>query len=161
MDHVFILTNGGSQNVNHKTFYFMPITHEILNNPEHSKQLHLFSAREVFERDFPRNYYLWKRLAMEWIGIHYQFMTSSSQKVHLIVVGDELDVELEAAKDFAKYKPNCLLKTLHFANVSNCSDQKNNAMGPINFNGLAGNINALRGQLVDLLQENKSNHYTY
>lgn len=111
---VLIISNSEKEWVERSCKRYLPQTFETIQEVqlENKEKLQILSAKHFFQKDFPGQPAVWKKLAFRWFADRFKLGTTNCTK-NLIVVGDK-DFEIKAGEYLAASFENCLLKTIKY-----------------------------------------------
>lgn len=102
---VIIVTNGKRGWVEFSSSVFMPRLHELM-----LRYIRIISARDLYEKDYPQDGYIWKELAFLDLWDEPDLLDTAAI-TNLIAMGDS-DYEMEAARRFSAKSDRCLMKLI-------------------------------------------------
>lgn len=125
-DVVLIISNSEKEWVERSCRKYLPITFEAIQDirMKNRDKLQIFSAKHIFQKAFPLQPAVWKKLAFKWFGEKFGFHQSRISK-NVIVVGDR-EFEICAGEELARAYENCLVKTIKYPS------RKESVVTPIN-----------------------------
>ena len=111
---MLIISNSEKEWVERSCKRYLPQTFETIQDVqlENKEKIQILSAKHFFQKDFPGQPAVWKKLAFRWFADKFKLGTTTCTK-NLIVVGDK-DFEIKAGECLATSFENCLLKTIKY-----------------------------------------------